>query len=414
MTLNNLNRDEMFKNDAKGSFNNASFLIIGISDNPEQELTAAAQEAIARGKVFSGGKRHYELMKSRLPQDARWIEITVPLADVFKQYKGIPQIVVFASGDPLFYGFAATVQREFPDAKIEVYPTFNSLQMLAHRMLLPYQDMHAVSLTGRPWKDFQDALIRQEKLIGVLTDRTRTPRAIASMMQEYGYDNYSITIGECMGNPHHEKVTTMTVAQAMFYEAGFPNCMILQMTEQRGRLFGIPEERFNLLDGRVNMITKMPIRLATLAALELGRRKSFWDIGFCTGSVSIEARLQFPHLVITAFEKRPEGENLLLTNSRRFGASGINGVIADFTELDLTTYPAPDAVFIGGHGGHMADMLEQINNVLLPGGVIVFNSVSDESAAMFRQGIERIGKSITGRTRMAVDEHNPILIMKAE
>ena len=62
----------------------------------------------------------------------------------------------------------------------------------------------------------------------------------------------------------------------------------------------------------------------------------------------------------------------------------------------------------------MADMLEQINNVLLPGGVIVFNSVSDESAAMFRQGIERIGKSITGRTRMAVDEHNPILIMKAE
>ena len=297
----------MSKNDAKGSFNNASFLIIGISDNPEQELTAAAQKAIARGKVFSGGKRHYELMKSRLPQGAQWIEITVPLADVFKQYKGIPEIVVFASGDPLFYGFAATVQREFPDAKIEVYPTFNSLQMLAHRMLLSYQDMHAVSLTGRPWKDFQDALISREKLIGVLTDRTRTPRAIASMMQEYGYDNYSITIGECMGNPDHEKVTTMTVAQTMFYEADFPNCMILQMTEQRGRLFGIPEERFDLLDGRVNMITKMPIRLATLAALELGRRKSFWDIGFCTGSVSIEARLQFPHLVITAFEKRPQG-----------------------------------------------------------------------------------------------------------
>jgi precorrin-6Y C5,15-methyltransferase (decarboxylating) len=206
----------------------------------------------------------------------------------------------------------------------------------------------------------------------------------------------------------------MTVAQTMFYDACSPNCLILQMTEPRGRLMGIPEERFELLDGRVNMITKMPIRLATLAALELGHRRSFWDIGFCTGSVSIEARLQFPHLVITAFEKRPEGENLLLTNGRRFGAPGINGVIGDFTELNLTAYPAPDAVFIGGHGGHMADMLEQINNVLLPGGVIVFNSVSDESAAMFRQGIEHIGKRITGSTRIAVDEHNPILIMKAE
>ncbi len=414
MMRHNSNLAAMSKNDAKGSFNNASFLIIGISDNPEQELTAAAQEVIARGKVFSGGKRHYELMKSRLPQGAQWIEITVPLADVFKQYKGYPEIVVFASGDPLFYGFAATVRREFPDAGIEVYPTFNSLQMLAHRMLLPYQDMHAVSLTGRPWKDFQNALISRERLIGVLTDRTRTPRAIASMMQEYGYDNYSITIGECMGNPHHEKVTTMTVAQAMFYEAGFPNCMILQMTEQRGRLFGIPEERFNLLDGRVNMITKMPIRLATLAALELGRRKSFWDIGFCTGSVSIEARLQFPHLVITAFEKRPQGKELLDCNSHRFGAPGINGVICDFMDADTNLYPAPDAVFIGGHGGQMKGMLETIDNVLLPGGVIVFNSVSDESASAFRQGIESIGRRITGTTRMAVDEHNPILIMKAE
>ena len=419
----------MFKNDAKRARPEgallpseatkrndpfASFLIIGISDSPEQELSKEALEAIARGKVFSGGKRHYELIKSRLPQGARWIDITVPLSDVFKQYKGHREIVVFASGDPLFYGFAATLQREFPDARIEVYPWFNSLQMLAHRMLLPYQDMRAVSLTGRAWKDFENALIRGEKLIGVLTDKTRTPRAIAAMMQEYGYDNYSITIGECMGNPDHEKVTTMTVAQAMFYDAAQPNCLILQQTESRGRLFGIPCERFDLLDGRVNMITKMPIRLATLAALELGRRRSFWDIGFCTGSVSIEARLQFPHLDITAFEKRPQGRDLLLANSRRFGAPGINGVIADFMEIDPNLYPAPDAVFIGGHGGHMKEILETINQVLIPGGTIVFNSVSDESAAAFRQGIESIGRRVTGCTRIAVDEHNPILIMKAE
>jgi precorrin-6y C5,15-methyltransferase (decarboxylating), CbiE subunit/precorrin-6Y C5,15-methyltransferase (decarboxylating), CbiT subunit len=390
------------------------FKVIGISDNPEQEFTKGALEVIAGGRVFSGGKRHYELMKSRLPEGAQWIEITVPLADVFRQYEGHREIVVFASGDPLFYGFAATLQREFPNEWIEVYPWFNSLQMLAHRMLLPYQEMRAVSLTGRAWKEFENALICGERLIGVLTDKTRTPRAIASMMQEYGYDNYSITIGECMGNPEYEKVTTMTVAQAMFYDARQPNCLILQRTESRGRLFGIPEERFDLLDGRVNMITKMPIRLATLAALELGRHQSFWDIGFCTGSVSIEARLQFPHLDITAFEKRPQGRDLLLANSHRFGAPGINGVIGDFMEIDHNIYPAPDAVFIGGHGGHMKEMLESINQVLLPGGVIVFNSVSDESAAAFRQGIERIGRKVTGCTRMAVDEHNPILIMKAE
>ena len=52
--------------------------------------------------------------------------------------------------------------------------------------------------------------------------------------------------------------------------------------------------------------------------------------------------------------------------------------------------------------------------MLLPGGVIVFNSVSDESAELFRQGIAHINRRITNCTRVAVDEHNPILIMKAE
>ena len=390
------------------------FHIIGISDNPQQELTHDAEAAIATGKVFSGGKRHYELMHSRLPEGSRWIEITVPLADVFKQYNGIPEIIVFASGDPLFYGFAATVQRELPEAEIKVYPTFNSLQMLAHRMLLPYQDMRAVSLTGRPWIDFDAALINRERLIGLLTDHNKSPREIAKRMLEYGYDNYSITIGECMGNPIQEHVRTMSVKEVAGTDFRFPNCMILQITERRSKLFGIPEERFELLDGRVNMITKMPIRLATLAALELGRRRSFWDIGFCTGSVSIEARLLFPHLEITAFEKRLEGENLLAINSRRFGAPGINGVIGDFLELEPTAYPAPDAVFIGGHGGHMAQMLALINRVLLPNGVIVFNSVSCESTAMFREGVAAIGRSVTGQTEIKVDEHNTIKILKAE
>lgn len=55
------------------------------------------------------------------------------------------------------------------------------------------------------------------------------------------------------------------------------------------------------------MITKAPIRLLTLAQLDLRRYQTLWDIGFCTGSVSIEAKLQFPHLHVVAFEQRPRG-----------------------------------------------------------------------------------------------------------
>lgn len=391
------------------------FKIIGINDNPKQELLSEALEAIAQGKVFSGGKRHYELMRDRLPQGAQWIEITVPLSKVFGQYKEHKEIVVFASGDPLFYGFAATVQRELPDAGIVLYPCFNSLQMLAHKALLAYQDMRAVSLTGRPWREFDTSLIRGERMIGLLTDHNKTPQQICARMLEYGYDNYSVYVGQMMGNPENERVDKLTVNECAAHSGfGFPNCMILLQTAKRDRPFGIDESRFELLDGRVNMITKMPVRLMTLAALDLGNRSSFWDVGFCTGSVSIEAKLQFPQIEVTAFERREEGARLMEMNSRRFGTPGITSVIGDFTETDAAAYPAPDAVFIGGHGGRMERMLEIIDSVLLPGGVIVFNSVSDESAELFRQGIAHINRRITNCTRVAVDEHNPILIMKAE
>ena len=173
-----------------------TFIIIGIDDNAQQELPEQARNAIAGGFVFSGGKRHHEIMRKYLPDNHLWIDITVPLDDVFRQYKAHSDIVVFASGDPLFFGFANTVRKRLPDAVISVIPTFNSLQTLAHRLLLPYHDMHVVSLTGRPWHEFDRALIEGQEKIGVLTDREHTPTSIAERMLEYGYDNYIIHTGE--------------------------------------------------------------------------------------------------------------------------------------------------------------------------------------------------------------------------
>lgn len=384
-------------------------VIIGISDSREQWFAPNVLKAIQTGWVFSGGKRHHEIMASYLPEGSRWIDITVPLDDVFEAYKGHEDVVIFASGDPLFFGFAATVQRECPECEMQVFPSFHSLQLLAHRMNLPYQDMHVVSLTGRSWEKFDEALMQGEPLIGCLTDRHKTPRAIWQHMQEYGYDNYTMTVGELLGNETAECVETFSDR-----EYSVPNCIILQRTSSRPRPFGIPEGDFHLLDGRTKMITKMPIRLMSLAMLDLRNRQSFWDVGFCTGSVSIEAKLQFPHLTITAFEIREEGRELMRLNARKFGAPGIMPVIGDFLAQDLTAYPRPDAVFIGGHGGRLAEIVHKLKEVLLPGGCIVFNSVSDESRQAFEEAISRDGLRLVASTRMAIDEHNPIHILKAE
>lgn len=388
------------------------FWIIGIDDNPRQEFSREVAAVISAHRVFSGGKRHYELVRGFLPPQHVWIDITVPLDDVFGQYAEYEEVVVFASGDPLFFGFANTVKNRLPQAEIRVFPCFNSLQMLAHRLVMPYHDMRIVSLTGRPWHEFDRALIEGSAKIGILTDRQHTPAAIAARMLEYGYSNYRMTVGELLGNAA-ERVQTLELPGAAATDFAFPNCVILEQTAVRERFFGIPESEFHLLDGRTRMITKMPVRLLTLSMLDLHNRLSFWDIGFCTGSVSIEAKLQFPHLQITSFEVREEGRELMERNSRKFGTPGITAVTGDFTEMKLSAYPAPDAVFIGGHGGKLARMLLILAVLMQPGGIVVFNSVSEESLALFREEAEAAGFRIIRECRLAVDGHNPITVVQA-
>ena len=396
------------------------FIVIGISDAPEPFFTPEIQEIIKNGRVFTGGKRHHEIVAPLLPTDAQWIDITTPLDAVFEQYQSLTSdIIVFASGDPLFFGFANTIRRKMPEAEIVLYPTFNSLQLLAHRLVMPYHDMRIVSLTGRPWPEFDKALIERTTKIGILTDKEHTPAAIAQRMIDYGYTNYQMHVGEHLGNPSLECVTTLSLDEASRREFSHPNCLIIeQQGEMAIRPFGIPDADFTLLDGREKMITKMPIRLLTLQALELRKKNVFWDIGFCTGSISIEARLQFPHLQVCAFEIRPECEAIIQENTRKFGAPGIDIHIGDFLEADLSALPRPDAVFIGGHGGHLKEIMAKVKTVLTENGCIVMNSVKaplvkTDSHQLWNEACQELGLKQELPTRIILNENHPIEILKA-
>ena len=163
-----------------------NFILIGLDDSPSPFFPPEVQELIRNGgtsrAVYGTGRCSF-----LLPDDATWMTINIPLDNVFAQYKahfkadGHP-IVVFASGDPLFFGFANTLRKRMPEAHLRLYPAFNSLQTLAHRMVIPYSDMRNVSLTGRPWQELDRALIERSTQIGILTDREHTPDAIAHRM----------------------------------------------------------------------------------------------------------------------------------------------------------------------------------------------------------------------------------------
>jgi precorrin-6Y C5,15-methyltransferase (decarboxylating) len=227
--------------------------------------------------------------------------------------------------------------------------------------------------------------------------------------------NYEMTLGECLGHERDERIRRLTLDEAArLTEVRMPNCLLLHRTHPRRRYFGIPEGEFALLDGRAKMITKRPVRLLSLSMLDLPNRQVLWDVGFCTGSVSIEAKMQHPDLQVVAFEVRPQCEAILLENMHRFGVGSIQPVMGDFLQADLSALPAPDAVFIGGHGGRLGEMVQRIARVLRPGGCVVFNSVSEESREAFHQAARQAGMSLAEEQRIAVDDFNPITVMKAE
>lgn len=77
------------------------------------------------------------------------------------------------------------------------------------------------------------------------------------------------------------------------------------------------------LRGEKVPMTKEAVRALALAKLELHRASHLIDIGAGTGSVSIEAALQYPSLQVTAIERNPAALQLLDENRQHFTCGNI-------------------------------------------------------------------------------------------
>lgn len=403
-------------------YGNIHLYMVGMDDNPSPKHIEPVIKSIKHDNIFSGGKRHYEIVKPFLPAGAVWIEIKAPIDAVLAEYSRIIQegkvIISFVSGDPFFYGFASTIRKNLLGVGMKVFPYFNSLQQFAHQEQIAYEDMHAVSVTGRPWHELDRALLEYRPLIGVLTDHVHTPDAIAKRMIDYHLDEaYTMRVAEHLGNPEEEKIyriySIKEISQMSFRR---PNCVLLfkKNNNRQRSASGIPDTKFHLLDERTKMITKAPIRVIDLSLLGLHDSRTLWDIGACTGSISIEARRQYPHLHIQAFEIREACETIIQANARRFSAPGIDLHIGDFLNAEIEENTVVDAVFIGGHGGKLKEIVAKVTRYLnKQNGKIVFNSVSPDSAALFKEAAEESGLKIHTEMDITVDQHNPIKIITA-
>ena len=138
------------------------------------------------------------------------------------------------------------------------------------------------------------------------------------------------------------------------------------------RSLGLSDEDFEQRRPLSGQITKREVRAVSLYSLGLRPDSVVWDIGACTGSIAVEAALIAHRGTVYAVERDQESLPLLRRNLERWSPGNVKIVAAEAPE-SLEALEAPDAVFVGGSGGRLAEILDVAMHRLRPEGRIVVN-----------------------------------------
>lgn len=364
--------------------------VIGIGDSGIDSLLPKYIEQINSAEVLVGGERQLEFVPNF---SGKKLVLKAPLDKVLDELKTKHQgqnIVVLASGDPLFYGIGAYLARMVGPEYVEVIPFVSSLQLAFARCCENWQDARLISLHGRSIHGLAQKIHGADK-VGLLTDNVNTPSSIAAYLLRFRFHEYKVFVGENLGS-EQEKTGWYSIEELVDKLFSPLTVVVLKRDADAMPLhfrFGIHDDEFAQRKPVRGMVTKREVRVLSLSELGLKSNSVLWDIGACTGSISIEAIHQTPGLQVYAIEKNEEDYQNLLENQARFRT--------DFTAIHgrapegLDKFAAPDAVFIGGNNGELVELLHICAARLKENGRIVLNAGTIETLYLAQQTLQTLG-----------------------
>ena len=366
--------------------------VIGMGLGPT-DLTAFHLALIERAAVLVGGKRHLSYFGGATAVKK---EISSPVSgvlDFIEESMSGGLVVVLASGDPLFFGIGKMlIERLGPDQVI-IHPNVTSMAAAFARLKLPWQDAAWVSLHGRDNMSTLATAMDDKDLLCVFTDPEHDPWVIKKEVDTHEHA-WQMWVLENLGAPE-EKISSMDEDRDADLVFAQPNVVVLQKGElaaSSGPLrFGTPDNRFVHEKG---LITKAPVRVLSLAALELASDNILWDLGAGSGSVGIEATLFLPDGFVYAVEQNEKRVAQIKVNAERFNVKNISVILAELPD-GLANLPTPDRIFIGGSGKNLDQVLDVAATVLNPLGRIVINTVLLETLHLAVSVLEKKGFEVS-------------------
>ncbi|WP_405874260.1 precorrin-6y C5,15-methyltransferase (decarboxylating) subunit CbiE [Streptomyces sp. NBC_00005] len=323
--------------------------------------TPVPLDAVAGAELVVGGRRHLDAVP--LPEDAERIVLgpLAPALDAMEEYVGKDRrVVVLASGDPGFFGIVRALAERFGAHRLDVRPGVSSVATAFARLGLTWDDAVVVSAHGR---DSRTALhvCRAHPKVAVLTGPGAGPAELGAALARSAPGRV-LVVASALGSGD-ERLERVSPAEAAGRDWGTAVSVVLCLDETRTlgpvrTLAGAARpDKWALDEGdfahRDSMITKFEVRALALARLGPRPGDLVWDVGSGSGSVAVEcARLG---AAVSAVEKAPDGVERIRANA---GAHGVDvHVVHGAAPAVLSELDDPDAVFVGGGGRELPDIV---------------------------------------------------------
>lgn len=416
--------------------------LLGILDDGWAGLSDTARQRLASADVVIGAGRTLELVRPHLSTSTTLKDMDGLLGQVpgwISTARDAGQTVVaLATGDPLCHGIASWLTTKLGRDGLEILPAVSTLQLAFARFKTPWQDIkistcHSADagewfVGATPAHGLYKLMraIAQHPRVALFTGPDNNPARLARALITAGYgDEVKLSIACRLLLPDEEIFTELAAVDVANRQFPEPNVVLVERAPDAAHpSFGLEDLDYIQRSPEKGLITKQEARALSLAKLRLKPDAMVWDIGAGSGSVGLECARLAPHGHVWAIEKN-EGD---AANAR---ANAAQFRIGNYTLCEgkapalLDTWPDPDAVFIGGSGGELGELISLILARLKPGGRLVMNFVTIENLAVATATLKAAGavwevvQLQASRSQPILDMHrlvaqNPVWIVTAQ
>jgi cobalt-precorrin-6B (C15)-methyltransferase len=170
-------------------------------------------------------------------------------------------------------------------------------------------------------------------------------------------------------------------------------------------------------------MTKEEVRILSVVKLELEENYRVLDIGAGTGSVSIQIAQQCTRGEVIAIEKDIEALEVIRQNKEKFKADNLEIIGAEAMEIEPNIVGEFDAIFVGGSGGNIAEIIQKYGNKLKKNKNIVLNFITINNVYKAMEALKELNyevecvqlqvSKIKGQSYMLM-ANNPIFVVSGK